>query len=490
MTLLDSLYRPPLTLLTDLYELTMAYGFWKSGLANREAVFHLSFRKNPFHGGFAIACGLSYVVDFLASFRFSADDLAYLSGLRGTDERPLFPAVFLEYLGQLMFACDVDGVPEGSIVFAREPLLRVSGPIIQAQLLETLVSNLINFQTLIATKAARICMAAAGDPVIEFGPRRAQGIDGAMAASRAAFIGGCTSTSNVLAGKMFGIPVAGTHAHSWVMAFDDELTAFDAYAAAMPNNCVFLVDTYSTLTGVRHAIEVGRQMRSAGHEMIGVRLDSGDLAYFSREARKLLDEAGFPNAAIVASNELDEHLITALKHEGAAINVWGVGGRLVTAADQPALGAVYKLSAIRSPGGPWQHRIKLSEQTIKVSDPGVLQVRRFIRDGEYAGDMIYNEAAGPPTTSTLVDPQDANRQKRLPPGTPFEELLIPVFRTGRQVYEPSQPAAARERTLQELTRLSPSVKRLVNPHEYPVGLEPSLFEMKNRLIRKARGLEP
>ncbi len=486
---LSALYGHSLALLTDLYQLTMAYGYWRSRMTDREAVFHLSFRQNPFQGGFAIACGLSHVVDLVSDHRFKTDDLTYLGELCGADGKPLFDRPFLDYLRDLEFRVDIDAAAEGTAVFAHEPLLRVRGPILQCQLLETALLNLINFQTLVATKAARICQAAGGDPVIDFGLRRAQGIDGALAASRAAYIGGCAATSNVLAGKLFGIPVRGTHAHSWVMAFDDEPSAMEAYAAAMPNNCIFLVDTYDTLEGVRRAIEVGRRMRERGHEMIGIRLDSGDLAYLSIEARKLLDAAGFSKATIVASNDLDERLITSLKQQGAAIGIWAVGTRLITAFDQPALGGVYKLSALRRPGAEWEYRIKLSEQTIKISDPGILQVRRFQLDGEYVGDMIFNEAEGPTESRTIIDPRDGNRQKKLAPETAFHDLLIPVFRGGKPVYQPPSATAAREHAAGELARLSASVKRFDHPHEYPVGLEPALYELKNRLIRRARGLD-
>ncbi len=486
---LASLYRSSLALLTDLYQLTMAYGYWKSGLTDREAVFHLSFRHNPFQGGFAVACGLSYVLEFLSQLKFSDDDLAYLRGLTGHDGNPLFEPAFLDYLRALSFNCDLNALPEGTLAFAHEPLLRVQGPLLQCQLLETPLLNLINFQTLVATKAARICLAAAGDPVIEFGLRRAQGIDGAITASRAAFIGGCAATSNLLAGKLFDIPVRGTHAHSWVLAFDDELTAFEAYGQAMPNNCIFLVDTFDTLAGIRHAVEAGRRLREQGHRLLGIRLDSGDLAYLSAQARKLLDEAGFTDAVILVSNDLDEQLIASLKQQGAPIGVWAVGTRLVTAFDQPALGGVYKLSAIRRPGEAWTYRLKLSEQTIKVSTPGVLQVRRFLLDGQYAGDMIYDESQGPLASATLVDPQDGNRQKQLPPEATFADLLVPVVRGGRPVYNPPPPAEARQHAASELARLSPSVKRVLNPHEYPVGLEPALFALKTRLIRAARGIE-
>ncbi|MES2572953.1 MAG: nicotinate phosphoribosyltransferase, partial [Verrucomicrobiota bacterium] len=349
-------------LLTDLYQLTMLYAHWKSDTADKEAVFHLFYRKQPFKGGFSIACGLSDAIDYLRALSFGEEELAYLRTLCGNDGKPLFEHAFLEYLQAMEWQCEVDGIPEGTVVFPHEPLLRIQGPLIQCQLVETTLLNLLNFQTLIATKAARVCLATQGDPVMEFGLRRAQGADGALAASRAAYIGGCAATSNVLAGHLFGIPVRGTHAHSWVMSFDTEENAFRAYAEAMPNNAVFLVDTYDTIRGVQNAIRQGIALREKGHELAGIRLDSGDLAYLSIEARRMLDEAGFPNASIVASNDLDEHTIVSLKQQGATINVWGVGTKLVTAYDQPALGGVYKLAAVRAGSGAWEHRVKLSEQ--------------------------------------------------------------------------------------------------------------------------------
>ena len=304
-------------LLTDFYQLTMAHGYFHAGLASTDAVFHLFFRDNPFGGGFALAAGLEPVVEFLERFHFAPDDLAFLETVLGNDDKPIFDREFLDTLAGMRFSCDVDAVPEGTVVFAQEPLLRVRGPIMQAQIVETALLNAINFQTLVATKAARIVVAAGDHPVLEFGLRRAQGPDGAMSASRAAFIGGCAGTSNVLAAKRWGIPVKGTHAHSWVMAFGSELESFEAWAEAMPNNCLFLVDTYDTLQGVRNAIEVGRRLRERGHRMIGIRLDSGDLAYFSRESRVLLDEAGFQDATIVGTNDLDEHIIESLGLQGA-----------------------------------------------------------------------------------------------------------------------------------------------------------------------------
>ncbi len=486
MSGLSARYRLPLALLTDLYQLTMAHGYWKSGMPDREAVFHLFFRNHPFQGGYTIAAGLGAVVEYLREFRFDEADLAYLAELRGNDGQPLFATGFVDSLAELKLCCDIDAVPEGTVVFPYEPLVRVRGPLIQAQILETALLNLINFPTLVATKAARVVGAACGDPVLEFGLRRAQGIDGALTASRAAYLGGCAATSNVLAGRLFGIPVKGTHAHSWVMCFDDELEAFRTYAEVMPNNCVFLVDTYDTLEGVRQAIEVGRWLRQQGHEMVGIRLDSGDLAYLSIEARKLLDTAGFSGVAIVASNDLDEHLITALKDQGATIGVWGVGTKLVTAYDQPALGGVYKLSAIRDPDGVWQNRVKLSEQVGKISNPGILQVRRYYDDHQARGDMIVDEQCAPKGECAMVDPFDSTRQKKFAADTRYSELLVPVFRQGECIYRVPSLEESRQRTQEQLAMFHGGVKRLVNPHAYPVGLEEQLFEQKTELLRRAR----
>jgi nicotinate phosphoribosyltransferase len=476
-----------LALLTDLYQLTMACAYWKSGTAHKEAAFHLSFRTAPFQGGFTIASGLASAINWLKEFRFSDSDLSYLATIPGRDKQPLFAKEFLDYLKRLRFTCDVDAIPEGTVVFPHEPLIRVQGPLLEAQLLETPLLNFFNFQSLIATKAARICLAAQGEPVIEFGLRRAQGIDGALTASRAAYVGGCAGTSNVLAGKTYGLPVSGTHAHSWVMSFENERQAFEEYSRALPNNCIFLVDTYDSLDGVRHAVEVGKELRQRGSELGGIRLDSGDLAFLSIEARKILDEGGFPNAAIVGSNDLDEHLIESLKSQGARINVWGVGTRLVTAYDQPALGGVYKLSAIRNSRGSWEHKIKLSEQAAKITNPGILQVRRFRTGNEFAGDAIYDLELGVPGAVTIVDPLDGTRRKHFEAGADYEELLVPIFRQGKLVYQVPTLPEIRSRVQQQLDMLHPGIKRSVNPHQYPAGLELGLQELKNRLAVKARG---
>lgn len=474
-------------MLTDLYQLTMAQAYTSSGVADTHACFHLYFRSNPFGGGYSVACGLEQALDHLENISFSATDISYLKNLPGADGEPLFRPEFLEWLAQFTFTCDVDAIEEGTVVFPREPLLRITGPLPQCQIVETALLNIVNFQTLVATKASRCVLAAQGAPVLEFGLRRAQGPSGGLLASRAAFVGGCTSTSNVSAGSRFDIPVAGTHAHSWVMAFDSELEAFEAYAEALPNNVTFLVDTYDTLDGVRHAVEVGARLRERGHELLGVRIDSGDLAWLSKRAREILDEAGFPAARVIASNELDEHLIASLIDQGAAIDVWGVGTKLATAWDQPALGGVYKLSAIRRPGEAWIPRLKVSEQTAKVTTPGILGVRRFLRpDGTFAGDMIYDTLDAPVGDATMVHPEDPLQSTTYSQAAPFEELLVPVVRSGARVYESPTLALVRERTLAQLAGLDPTHKRFLNPHVFKVGLEAGLSERRARLITSAR----
>jgi nicotinate phosphoribosyltransferase len=484
--LLKKIYRESLSLLTDLYELTMAYGYWKKGIADREAVFHLFFRKKPFQGGFAIAAGLETFLEFLEDFHYSESDLQYLEQLKSEEGTPLFERGFLDYLSKFSFRGEIDAVPEGTPIFPYEPLLRVKGPILQAQLLESPLLNIINFQTLIATKAARICWAARPDPVVEFGMRRAQGIDGALSASRAAYIGGCESTSNVLAGKLFGIPVRGTHAHSWIMAFDEEIASFEAFAEVMPRNCIFLVDTYDTLGGVRKAIEVGKKLRKKGIEMGGVRLDSGDLAHLSIEIRKLLDREGFPQAKIMASNELDEHSIADLKQQGAQIGIWGVGTHLVTGKDQPALDGVYKLSAICDEQGRWQSKIKISEQLIKVTDPGTLQVRRYAGENGNVADMIYDIHTDLGERAMLIDPIDPSRAEVMTDQSRGRDLLVPVMEKGRRIY-PSLPLEnIRQKAEKELSSFSSEIRRFLCSQPYFVGLEKSLYEKKLELIRKIK----
>jgi len=465
----------------------MSYGYWKKGLDKKEAVFHLFFRREPFNGGFTIASGLEAVVNFLENFKFETSDLAYLQSLKGDEGNPLFEPQFFDYLAQLKFSCDVDAVPEGSVVFPYEPLLRIQGPLILCQLLESPLLNLLNFPSLIATKAARICIAADGEPVLEFGLRRAQGLDGALTASRAAYVGGCDSTSNLLAGKIYGIPVSGTHSHSWIMVFDNELEAFEAYADALPNSCVFLVDTYNTLEGVKHAIEVGKELREKGKKLLGIRLDSGDLAYLSIKSRKLLDDEGFTDTKIVASNELDETLIRELKRQGAKISVWGVGTNLVTSKEQPALDGVYKLSAIRDDANsPWQYKLKLSEQLAKISNPGILQVRRFSANGENVADILYNEPFGINEECEIILPLDPVKRRILRSSMESKDLLEPIFRKGKRVYDLPALVDIRKRTKEELKGFPIGMKRFLNPHQYVVGMEPSLYDLKVDLIRKIR----
>ena len=479
---LDQLYKPSLTLLTDLYQLTMAYGYWKTGNIEKEGVFNLFFRKNPFKSGYTIACGLAHAIDLMKNFKFDQSDIDYLATIEGNDGNPLFDKGFLDYLAKMKFSCDVDAIEEGTVAFPHEPILRIKGPIIQCQLLETPLLNVINFQTLIATKAARICHATKGEPVMEFGLRRAQGINGALAASRAAYVGGCSSTSNVLAGKLYGIPVKGTHAHSWVMSFENEEESFRQYAKAMPNNCLLLVDTFDTLEGVRKAVKIGKELRKDGHELAGIRLDSGDLAYLSIEARKILDEGGFKKAVICASNDLDENIITSLKQQGATIALWGVGTKLATGGDQSALGGVYKLVALKDPNQTWEHKIKLSEQLIKNTIPGILQVKRFYKDNEAIGDMMVDELTQDSNNKLIIDPFTITRRKKLPEGTTSKDLLVPIARKGEIVYKSPTLKEIKQKVIEELKHFHPGIKRFVHPHAYPVGLEENLHKLKTKMI--------
>ncbi|MEM7697511.1 MAG: nicotinate phosphoribosyltransferase [Verrucomicrobiota bacterium] len=469
-------------LLTDLYQITMAAGYFEAGKAEQESVFHLFFRSLPFNGGYAISAGLEDAVRWLEHFSFDDEVLSYLSSLKGNQGEPLFTPEFLEYLKGLRWSCDVDAMAEGTLVFPHQPILRVKGQLLQAQWVETALLNIINFQTLIATRAARIVGAASGDPVLEFGLRRAQGPDGGLMASRAAYIGGCAATSNVLAGHEFGIPVKGTHAHSWVMSFDDELSAFREYAEAMPDNCVLLVDTFDTLAGVEHAIEIGRELRQRGHQLAGIRLDSGDLAWLSKESRKRLDEAGFEDTAIVASNDLDEETIESLRNQGAKITVWGVGTRMVTGGEQSALGGVYKLGALRDEKAGWIPKMKLSEERVKVSQPGILQVRRFREGDQLIGDAIYDEERGCPAHPTLIDPSEPLRRKVIAEAAQGEDLLVPLYRKGELVAELPSLDVVRDHAAAQLTLLDSTIRRIDRPHRYPAGLESGLYNRKQELL--------
>ncbi|MDR2493395.1 MAG: nicotinate phosphoribosyltransferase [Coriobacteriales bacterium] len=476
--------------ITDLYQLTMAQSYWHSGRIGLHSSFYLHFRENPFRGGYAIACGMAQAASYVDGFRFTDDDIAYLRTLEGhaAPGASLFAPEFLDYLALLRLKVDIDSVAEGTAVFPHEPLMRVTGPILQCQLLETALLNMVGFETLVATKAARICAVAPG-PVAEFGLRRAQGPAGGVFASRAAIVGGCASTSNVEAGRRFGLPVSGTHSHSWVMAYDDELEAFRAFAAAFPHDCVLLVDTYDTLKGVANAIVVAQELRDKGSRLLGIRIDSGDLAWLSKEARRMLDAAGHHDVKIVASNDLDEYTVSSLVGEqGACIDSWGVGTRLATAFDQPALGCVYKMSATSNDcGASWTPRIKVSEQVQKSTLPGVLSVRRYVSEsGVMVGDMVY-DLTRPPADDRIIDPTDELRQKDLS-GATSHELLQPLVRAGCAVGALPSALEAQAQTQRSLAQLDASNKRLLNPHSYPVGLERGLLNERDRLIRAFRGL--
>ena len=478
-------------LLTDLYQLTMAQGYWETGQGATQACFHAYFRDYPFRGGYAIACGMDQLAELIDGFSFSAEDVEYLGSLDAPGGGRLFKPAFLEYLRTFSLRVDVDAVHEGAVVFPHEPIVRVMGPIMDCQLIETALLNCVNFETLIATKAARVCLAAHGLPVAEFGLRRAQGAGGGMWASRAAVVGGCASTSNVLAGKTYGLPVSGTHAHSWVMSFPSELEAFRAYAREFPRNCVLLVDTYDVEQGIRNAITVGLEMRARGERLAGIRIDSGDLAWLAKMARRMLDEAGLQDCGIVLSNDLDEYTIQSILDEGAPVSSWGVGTKLACAFDQPTLGGVYKLSATRAPGqAEWVDRLKISESAAKLTVPGVLDVRRYYNDdGTIAGDMVFDVNTGVDEGQVIVDPLDSMRRKKLA-GKRFCTTLEPLARNGQVVLDAGGRSAmeAQRRCREGLACLDESQKRMLNPHTYPVGLEYGLCERRRALVGKLRGI--
>lgn len=438
---------------TDLYQLTMAQGYWKLGMHQREAVFELFFRQPPFSGEYAIASGLESIIEWLTQYHFTEKDIDYLKTVKTSAGARVFEPDFLEALLPLQLTLDVDAIEEGTVVFAKEPLLRVRGQLWHCQLLETLLLNLINFPTLIATKASRVCKAAGNDAVIDFGLRRAQGPDGGLTASRAAFVGGVAATSNVLAGMQFGIPVAGTHAHSWIMAFDTELDSFESYAFAMPHNSILLVDTFETLEGVKNAIRVGLQLKEKGHTLLGIRLDSGDLAELSIRARKMLDEAGLHEAKIVGSSDLDEYVITDLKKRGAKVSLWGVGTRMVTGYDQPALGGVYKLVAIKDKDQTWRFKVKESNDPEKKTIPGIHGVRRIEENGRYVKDILYNI--------------DDNDKSQLPKG---QDLLKAIFRNGKLIYTIPDLKDIQSWTKENLSKFSEGVTALSPTEKYPVEL--------------------
>lgn len=473
-----------LTLLTDLYELTMMQGYFKNP-TNQTVIFDMFYRVNPCGGSFAITAGLEQMIEYIENLHFETEDIDYLRSLN------IFEEDFLEYLSTFRFTGDIYAIPEGTVVFPREPLVKVIAPIMEAQLVETAILNIINHQSLIATKAARVCYAARGDGIMEFGLRRAQGPDAGIYGARAAVIGGCAGTSNVLTGQMFNVPVLGTHAHSWIMSFPDELTAFRTYAKLYPTACILLVDTYDTLnSGVPNAIKVFKEMREAGIPLTfyGIRLDSGDLAYLSKKAKKMLDEAGFPDATISASNDLDEYLIDSLKIQGATINSWGVGTNLITSKDCPSFGGVYKLAAIMDKKtGKFIPKIKLSENTEKVTNPGNKTIRRIYdkESGKIIADLIclVDEVYDENNSLLLFDPVETWKKTHLAPGSyTIRELLVPVFRNGECVYQSPKVMELREYCRQEQETLWDESRRLVNPHEIHVDLSNELWHMKNQLL--------
>jgi nicotinate phosphoribosyltransferase len=467
----------------------MAFGYWKAGVSDREAAFHVVFRDNPFGGEFMIGCGLAQIVDLALEFGFGEGDIEYLAAQHGNDGKPLLDPGFLDYLRALRLTCNIDAIPEGTLVFPHQPVIRVSGPIIECQLLETVLLNILNFQTLIATKAARVCWAAQDDPVIEFGLRRAQGVDGGLSAARAAYIGGCAGTSNLQAGRRYEIPVSGTQAHSWIMFFENERQAFEKYAEALPNNCLFLVDTYNSLDGTRHAIEVAKQLRKHGHEMVGIRLDSGNRVALSIEARRLLDQAGFREAKIVCSGDLDEFAIAEMKGRGAKIDIWGVGTKLVTGQPDAALGGIYKLGAVRSPAGQWQYRIKLSDESSKTSFPGLLQVRRYSdQNGRFIGDVIYEVEHGISEHSVVTDLATGIKGPIADgtSATTATDLLVAVFQKGELVYQVPSIHHSRSYARHQLSCAPPNVLKLANPAPYRVGLEGALQDLRSALIGTAK----
>ncbi len=473
-----------LTLLTDLYQLTMMQGYYENDVNNHEVVFDLFYRTNPSKNGYAICAGLAQTIEYIENISFREDDIRYLESLG------LFKKDFLEYLRDFKFTGDIDAIEEGTVVFPGEILLRVKAPIFEAQFVETALLNIINHQSLIATKAARVVKAAEGDPVLEFGLRRAQGPDAGLYGSRAAIIGGCNATSNVLAGKMFNVPIAGTHAHSWVMSFEAEIDAFRAYAKLFPNKCILLVDTYDTLeSGVPNAIKVFDEMKEADIHSgaYGIRLDSGDLAYLSKKARQMLNEAGHAKAIISASCDLDELLITDLKSQGAKISLWGVGTNLITSSDCPSFGGIYKLSAEISKEGISIPKIKISDNPEKVTNPGVKKIVRIYSKAtqKIQTDIIALEEETFDETKplTLLDTHARWKKIKLKANTySVRELLVPIFRKGKKVYESPSVMDIKEYALKELGTLWDEYKRLINPQIMPIVLSDGLYDLKSKML--------
>ena len=478
--------RQNLTLLTDLYELTMMQGYFHNMDRNETVIFDAFYRSNPNGGGYAISAGLEQLIKYVKELHFAPQDIDYLASLN------IFDKEFLDYLANFRFSGSIYAIPEGTVMFPREPVVKVIAPIMEAQLVETAILNIINHQSLIATKASRVCYAARGDGIMEFGLRRAQGPDAGTYGARAAMIGGCIGTSNVLCGQLFDVPVKGTHAHSWIMSFPDEYTAFKTYAQMYPSACILLVDTYDTLkSGVPNAIRVFKEMREAGVNLsfYGIRLDSGDLAYLSKKARKMLDAAGFPDAVISASNDLDEYLIDSLKAQGAAITSWGVGTNLITSKDWPAFGGVYKLAAIMDESGEFIPKIKLSENSEKVTNPGNKTIYRIYdkETGKIKADLIclVDEIFSENEPLLLFDPLEPWKKTRLKAGTyTMREILKPVFIDGTCVYESPKVMEIRDYCQQELSTLWDETRRLVNPQEVYVDLSDKLYKTKIDLLEE------
>lgn len=472
-----------LTLHTDYYELNMMYTYWKKGMHNRRAVFEVYFRSLPFDNGFAVFAGLEHVVDYLKNLSFSDSDIDYLREYGEYDEE------FLRWLKDMQFSCTVRSALEGDLVFNEEPILQVEGPLAQCQLVETAILNMVNFQTLIATKAARIKTVCGDDPVMEFGSRRAQEVDAAIWGTRAAYIAGFDATSNVLAGKLFGIPISGTHAHALVQTYRDEYEAFKAYATTH-KNCVFLVDTYDTLkSGVPSAIKVAREMGDKIH-FEGVRIDSGDMAYISKRVRKQLDEAGFPDAKIYASNDLDEKTVLNLKMQDAKIDVWGIGTKVITAFDQPALGAVYKLVSIEDAKGNMMDTLKLSSNAAKISTPGKKQVWRITnneKNDKSEGDYVtfWNEDPREHNSLYMFHPQYTYINKTVE-DFQAKPLLHDIFVNGKLVYDLPNVKEIRKYCADNLDSLWDEYKRILNPQVYPVDLSSKLYSHKMKYIEKIR----
>lgn len=481
-----------LTLLTDLYELTMMQGYYKNPL-DQIVVFDAFYRTNPDGAAFSVCAGLDQVIEYVRDLHFSPDDIDYLRGLN------IFEDDFLEYLRGFHFTGDIYAIPEGTVVFPREPLVKVIAPVMEAQLVETAILNMINHESLIATKASRVVYAARGDGVMEFGLRRAQGPDAGIYGARAAMIGGCIGTSNVLTGKMFDVPVKGTHAHSWIMSFPDEYTAFRTYADLYPGACILLVDTYDVLrSGVPNAIRVFREMREAGLPMkgYGIRIDSGDLAYLSKKAYEMLCEAGFPDAIISASSDLDEYLIDSLKVQGAKVNSWGVGTNLITSNNCPAFGGVYKMAAVKNAGDiDFTPKIKLSENSEKVTNPGNKTVFRIYdrQTGKIRADLIAlaDETFDSEKDLTLFDPVETWKKTHLEGGTyTVRELLVPVFQKGLCVYTSPSVMEIRDICTREKETLWEESRRIVNPQKVWVDLSERLFRMKSDLLEEMSSRKP